>query len=54
MYKIASTPGFNVGRFEYAAQYEFLSKRTTLLESVLCETRTRVPNLTSITLMYIG
>jgi hypothetical protein len=33
MYKIASTPGFNVGRFEYAAQYDFLSKHTTLLES---------------------
>jgi hypothetical protein len=33
IYTIASTPEFNVGRFEYAAQYEFLSKRTTLLES---------------------
>jgi hypothetical protein len=33
IYTIASTPGFNVERFEYAAQYEFLSKRTTLLDS---------------------
>jgi hypothetical protein len=33
IYTIASTPEFNVGCFEYAAQYEFLSKRTTLLES---------------------
>jgi hypothetical protein len=33
IYTIASTSGFNVGRFEYAAQCGFLSKRTTLLES---------------------
>jgi hypothetical protein len=33
IYKIASTPELNVGQFEYAAQYDFLSKHTTLLES---------------------
>jgi hypothetical protein len=33
IYTIASTPGFNIGRFEYATQYEFLSKHKNLLES---------------------
>jgi hypothetical protein len=33
IYTIASTPEFNVGRFEYAEQYEFLSKRMSLLKS---------------------
>jgi hypothetical protein len=33
IYTIAWTPEFKVWRFEYAAQYEFLAKRTTLLDS---------------------
>jgi hypothetical protein len=33
MYTIATNPDYNVGRFEYAAHYDFLSKNTTLLES---------------------
>jgi hypothetical protein len=33
IYTIASTPGYNVGKFEHAAQYEFLARHTTLLEA---------------------